>query len=817
MDCCSGSNFTTAPDAEIAPSQRVNYSFGMVLGVDDFKQEHAWLAGRDERALREVIGYGVVAGLDVTLQPGADAGSVEIRVSPGLAVCPDGKVVAVTSAQCARLDTWLAGTGLQNPIVSGARTAYVVLAYAEKSGTPVPIPGEPCRDESALQSDSRIADGFRLELRWAPPSSEEDDALREFVAWLRQIEVQDHPSAGVSIPQFQDAIEQSLGVFLSGPFSPPTSPPGAWDAPPRSLVIPRDEYTAYISAAFDVWVRKLRPLHLAKFGPVQWVEGKGASEPAILLTRVVFELSAQGLLLSSGSPPALAHANGLARPQLLHLRLLQEWLLSNVENDAPREAFYVLDRADPRLPNAQNLYETFFGEDHVDLTRHGPMARVDAISGDQARVVPAEIWSGSHSENPDGDYYGPHMSAPILVTDGGTGQNSLPDEGQILVGAGQNFTIASVLGKTDTSDAGENASASASVGLNIVVEHAPSHDIVLDTIQAIHPQAEPTFAGLTLTGTTNTLLATNESGTVIPATEWEGGQTGFPFYYAPGQEAAVRIEDGGTGLQTLPGPLQILVGKTSTEDSESAEGEYVLATLQGGANVSVSLVESSSEDESEKFRTSEWAVQIDFEMPSPITPSQGGTGLTSAPNSGDILLGSSEGTFALAQVVGGGSISVTATEKSLTVDTSQPLSIGATPTFVDVILTAPPPSKAGAKFLGLDNDSKHIVVMDDIPIPDPSSNRRSIRVVPDGEHFVALGDDVLVATADVSFALPAPAKAFDGRVVTFKHLEKLSTKTTGLRIVGNIEGQEEASVLPGRSLTVIASAKLEQWLIIGRS
>ena len=56
MGCCTGSNFTPAPDAALDPLQRVNYTFGMVLGVDDFRQEHAYLAARDERALRETIG-----------------------------------------------------------------------------------------------------------------------------------------------------------------------------------------------------------------------------------------------------------------------------------------------------------------------------------------------------------------------------------------------------------------------------------------------------------------------------------------------------------------------------------------------------------------------------------------------------------------------------------------------------------------------------------------------------------------------------------------------------------------------------------------
>src|SRR5437763_106871 len=48
-----------APD----PSKHVNYTLGMVLGVDDFTQEFAYLSGRDQRLARDLLGYGTVSGL----------------------------------------------------------------------------------------------------------------------------------------------------------------------------------------------------------------------------------------------------------------------------------------------------------------------------------------------------------------------------------------------------------------------------------------------------------------------------------------------------------------------------------------------------------------------------------------------------------------------------------------------------------------------------------------------------------------------------------------------------------------------------------
>ncbi len=48
-------NTSLAPSpAPADPRKHVNYVLGMVLGVDDFNQEHAYLSGRDRLAAREL-------------------------------------------------------------------------------------------------------------------------------------------------------------------------------------------------------------------------------------------------------------------------------------------------------------------------------------------------------------------------------------------------------------------------------------------------------------------------------------------------------------------------------------------------------------------------------------------------------------------------------------------------------------------------------------------------------------------------------------------------------------------------------------------
>src|SRR5262245_24165111 len=84
------------------PTKHVNYTLGMVLGVDDFTQEFAYLSGRGQELARTLGGYGTVSGLRVTIE------GPQVVVSPGVAVSPSGQIIRVTPTQCADLNKWLA-------------------------------------------------------------------------------------------------------------------------------------------------------------------------------------------------------------------------------------------------------------------------------------------------------------------------------------------------------------------------------------------------------------------------------------------------------------------------------------------------------------------------------------------------------------------------------------------------------------------------------------------------------------------------------------------------------------------------------------
>ena len=63
--------FTTVTPARTlpAPDKHVNYTYGMVLGVDDFIQEHAYHSAYHRQLAHELVGSGRVRGLGVTFTP----------------------------------------------------------------------------------------------------------------------------------------------------------------------------------------------------------------------------------------------------------------------------------------------------------------------------------------------------------------------------------------------------------------------------------------------------------------------------------------------------------------------------------------------------------------------------------------------------------------------------------------------------------------------------------------------------------------------------------------------------------------------------
>lgn len=358
MGCCNEpvSTLTGNPPD---PSQHVNYARGMVLGVDDFTQEFTYLSGRVRWLAREAVGYGTLSGLRVSGEAdGADG--PRVHVSAGTALVPSGQQICVVADQCCVINRWLArpenvavverllhpGSPPLSPLLptsgeSGVISLYLTLCWADCQTRPVPVPGEPCRTEDELMAPSRVADDYRLELREQPPLQTEEDALRDFVRWLRSnVQVVDGSPPPASDPvSWRNTLAQAAGPWLSGAAaSPPLSPPASYaslgdylfDLSPPGLPVAREQLGDFLRLALRFWVTELRPLWIA----LRCHQAQQADTDCVLLTRLSFQVtwvggSPAGAWQITGSPPAVT-LDESQRPVLADVRLLQEWLLDGV-------------------------------------------------------------------------------------------------------------------------------------------------------------------------------------------------------------------------------------------------------------------------------------------------------------------------------------------------------------------------------------------------------------------------------------------------------------------------------------------------------
>lgn len=316
---------TNQPTVLPSPAKHVNYTLGMILGVDDFVQEFAYLSSRDQSLARDVVGYGTVSGLRIALE--SDARGPRVSVSPGTALSPRGQMIRVCAAQCAYLADWVRDhrreivERLGSP-PDGEVTAYIALCYRDCAVDPVPIPGEPCRAEEDMMAPSRLVDDFRLELRFDAPDQTEEDALRQFVAWLSDVPIDS--GAGSALNDLLDAIRtaaQSIG-------SPPGTLDFMLDPPPPFLRIPSAHACDYLRAAFRVWVTELRPRVRGSNGSGCCESSERNIEECLLLGELTVPIRLDALAGEwQLDPDVPAQIREERRPVLVHLRLLQEWLV----------------------------------------------------------------------------------------------------------------------------------------------------------------------------------------------------------------------------------------------------------------------------------------------------------------------------------------------------------------------------------------------------------------------------------------------------------------------------------------------------------
>jgi hypothetical protein len=319
------------------PAKHVRYNLGMVLGVDDFMQEFTYHNSHRAWLARDLLGYGTAWGLRVVAEDNGEKGP-RILVECGAALSPRGQLMHVSPAQCAYLNEWLAANRAAvseklgaTPVSGTPLTLYVCLAYDECATDDVPLAGEPCRSDDQLTAPSRTQDHFKLKLCLDPPAQTEEDALRNFVQALAQVAIVPGTAGEAALTAFEEAVRQSPQAVLS--------PPSLCDyAFPSTLSIPGDQAAEYLRAAFRIWTVELRP----RCRP-QWLVEDGACaaggaplqhpdpEDYLQLARLDLPITVDGMTNPSRwsvASASVVEVNERERPYLLHLRMLQEWLLS---------------------------------------------------------------------------------------------------------------------------------------------------------------------------------------------------------------------------------------------------------------------------------------------------------------------------------------------------------------------------------------------------------------------------------------------------------------------------------------------------------
>jgi hypothetical protein len=329
-----------APDA----SKHVNYTLGMILGVDDFNQEFAWLSGRDRWLARDAIGYGTLNGLAVSLE--TPPKGPRINVTSGSALSPRGQLVCVKPSQCAYLNDWLTVhkddiPPLLGSPISGTISLYLTLCYRDCPDDLVPIPGSPCRTEDQLQAPSRLVDGFSLDFRTAPPNQNEEDLIREFVNWLRTLTF-GGGGPYVTVDDFETNLleaAKTMAVPTMSPAGPIHFPIGS---PLAGMVLDPANTKDYDQVAFRIWIEEIRPLVHPLCGGGCGCGCSGSTDApkadeCLLLARidVPVQLSSGNWIVSDPANVVIDESN---RPMLLHLRMLQELVTGSIGGVAPAEA-----------------------------------------------------------------------------------------------------------------------------------------------------------------------------------------------------------------------------------------------------------------------------------------------------------------------------------------------------------------------------------------------------------------------------------------------------------------------------------------------
>ncbi|MGG5820900.1 hypothetical protein [Falsiroseomonas sp. HW251] len=197
----------TLPDQ---PDCAVNYHFGLLLGVEDFRAEQGFHLGHHRRHQRLLHGWGVVHGMGV----GFDAEKQEIRVEPGFAVDARGRDLSIEVAQCLGLPAWWMQNRDTDAFAdipdkdSATFDADVLLSAATCLSRPVPAIADPCAEGGGEIAFARICETAKLTLVRRPAGTPDAVPGAPSYRLLRRL-------AGLVPPDANDADEAWLAAGIA--------------------------------------------------------------------------------------------------------------------------------------------------------------------------------------------------------------------------------------------------------------------------------------------------------------------------------------------------------------------------------------------------------------------------------------------------------------------------------------------------------------------------------------------------------------------------------------------------------------------------
>ena len=347
MGCCSPFS-AVATTAAADPHRHVNFTAGMVLGVDDYRQEFAYHSARDKWIVRDFLGYGTLSGLAVTVENDGTNGP-RIRVTPGAAAAPSGQLICVGREQCGSFNAWLKRDEIKEELrkrTDGAAdpdhlalNLFLTLCYVDCAVAEVPIPGEPCRSDENLMAPSRIADDYCLNFAFEPPPMAEAEAAPALDAFLTRLNVNaGNPGDAAAFANALRIAEIQLRLAL-GLYPAEAAEPAAGDLAP--VPVHPDFEMRFRTALKRLWVTRLRPQLAAQRCGAEAVPANECVLLAQLWLPVVRAANQWGV---DGDAKVVIVDEG-ARPVLLTAGTAQSSFGAAINVDATGQGFEFFDKA----------------------------------------------------------------------------------------------------------------------------------------------------------------------------------------------------------------------------------------------------------------------------------------------------------------------------------------------------------------------------------------------------------------------------------------------------------------------------------------